>query len=391
MPPPSRIGTKQACAAMPPLLTGHRSHPRVSHASTRHPSRKSQTSQSVVHRRQTRLPLRSRAIHQTFTPPLSPLPSSDPIRSHQNRRHPSNLTPRYPLYPPYPPLTPSAPYPPLTPSAPSRTLDPISELVLIQVTGLVLRRNRQVAFVFRRWGGARAGAGRRPKGASAGVSHLRRPAHSRHHPLHVTLKIVRGVPSLRGNALFKRVRAALSSARERFGFRLVHFSVQSNHLHLIAEAADRRALSRGVQGLTIRVARAVNRQLDRKGRLFVDRYHARALKTPRACSLALRYVLLNARKHAIRNAPGQGLRGQSLRGHVGTPAAPHAGFVDACSSAPWFARFARPRELAFGAAQCRAEFLRATGLVSPVVEPRVWLLRAGLSRTRSFDLDEVPG
>jgi putative transposase len=253
-------------------------------------------------------------------------------------------------------------------------------------------RRKQLAFAFRRWGGARAGAGRRPKGASSGVSHLRRPAHSRHHPVHVTLKIVRGVPSLRGRGIFGRVQAALALARERFGFRLVHFSVQRNHVHLIAEAADRRALSRGVQGLTIRVARAVNARLDRAGRLFAERYHARALKTPRACSLAVRYVLLNVRKHADRAGALKMPRawGGGVREHVGAPGAPHVGFVDPCSSAPWFARFARPRELVFGAAQYRAKFLRATGLASPVVEPRVWLLRAGLKRTEPFDVDDVP-
>src|SRR5262245_42918634 len=240
------------------------------------------------------------------------------------------------------------------------------------------RKNEQLAFAFRRWGGARKGAGRRPKGALAGVSHLRRPAHSRHNPVHVTLKIVRGVPSLRGRGVFGRVRTALALARERFGFRLIHFSVQRDHLHLIAEAADRRALSRGVQGLTIRVARAVNRHVERKGRLFADRYHARALKTPRACSLALRYVLLNSRKHA---------RGRS---HVGAPEAPHVGFVDPCSSAAWFGGFARPRELVFGAAQCRAEFARTTGMAAPVAEPRSWLLGRGMKRAVPFDVDDVP-
>lgn len=236
----------------------------------------------------------------------------------------------------------------------------------------------QVAFTLRTWGGARAGAGRRPKGASSGVSHLRRPAHSRHHPVHVTLKIVRGVPSLRGHGLFGRVRTALALARERFGFRLVHFSVQRDHLHLIAEAADRRALSRGVQGLAIRVARAVNGWLDRRGRLFADRYHARALSTPRACSFALRYVLLNARKHAA--------RAQRVHDVRALP----AGFVDPCSSAAWFSGFARPRQLVFGAAQCRANFARSTGLDAPVVAPRIWLLCRGLKRAGPFDVDEVP-
>jgi len=82
--------------------------------------------------------------------------------------------------------------------------------------------------------------------------------------------------------LAMRVQSALAKARERFGFRLIHFSVQRDHLDLIAEASDRRALSRGVPGLTIRVARAVNRYLQRAGRLFADRYHARALRTPRS-------------------------------------------------------------------------------------------------------------
>ena len=123
----------------------------------------------------------------------------------------------------------------------------------------MVRRLRQLGFEFRARGGARAGAGRPPKGSTAGVSHLRRPAHSRHHPLHVTLRVRPGMPSLRGHVVFAQVRKALSQGKERFGFSLVHFSVQSNHLHLIAEAEDARALSRGVQGLSIRIARAVNR------------------------------------------------------------------------------------------------------------------------------------
>jgi putative transposase len=115
---------------------------------------------------------------------------------------------------------------------------------------------------------------------------LRRPGHSRHHPLHITLRVQRGLSSLRAHSLFVVVRKALAAAKQQFGFSLLHFSVQRDHLHLIAEAADRRALSRGIQGLSIRVARAVNRQLARTGRLFADRYHARALKTPREVRLA---------------------------------------------------------------------------------------------------------
>jgi REP element-mobilizing transposase RayT len=180
---------------------------------------------------------------------------------------------------------------------------------------------------------------------------------------------------LRGHSLFVAVRKALAEGKRRFGFALVHFSVQRDHLHLIAEAEHRRALSRGLQGLSIRVARAVNRHIERKGRLFADRYHARALTTPRAVRFALRYVLLNARKHS---------RGPD-------PNVP-SGFIDARSSAPWFRSFSRPEELAFGVRAARAEWLRASGSADPpVVPPLTWLLRVGQRRLARFDVDEVPG
>lgn len=181
--------------------------------------------------------------------------------------------------------------------------------------------------------------------------------------------------------VFFEVRRALGAARERFGFRLVHFSVQRDHVHLLAEAQDRRALARGVQGLSIRVARAVNRRAKRSGRVFADRYHVRALKTPREARAALVYVLMNARKHA---------RG---RGRLA------AGFADFCSSAAWFAGWRRPRELVFGLETARSrkrlphEFVGMHSGVdapAPVVPPRTWLLRVGFLRRGAIDPDEAP-
>jgi putative transposase len=137
-----------------------------------------------------------------------------------------------------------------------------------------------------------------------------------------------------------------------------------DHVHLVAEASDKRALSRGMQGLSIRVAKAINRRLRRHGKVLADRYHARALKTPREARWALRYVLNNARKHGA-DLPN--------------------GFVDACSSAPWFEGWTRPRALAFvmnGKLQARDP---------PVVPPKTWLLRVGYRRARGFDVDEAQG
>jgi REP element-mobilizing transposase RayT len=147
------------------------------------------------------------------------------------------------------------------------------------------------------WGGRRVGAGRPRQNTKHFASHARRPSHRRDHPCHVTLRLLEGVPSLRGSRLFRRLRAAFQRGRDRFGLRLVHYSVQGNHIHLIVEAQDKRALSRGMQKLTVRLARAVNRVHARRGKVFSRRYFSRPLLTPLQVRRALVYVLFNERRH----------------------------------------------------------------------------------------------
>jgi putative transposase len=132
----------------------------------------------------------------------------------------------------------------------------------------------------------------------------------------------------------------------------VHFSVQRDHVHLIVEANDATALSRGMRGLAIRCALAVNRALGRCGALWSDRYHALALSTPRMVRNALVYVLANARKHL------------KLLG------------VDPCSSARWFDGFAEARPGSPGDPPTRL--------------PRTWLLRVGWRRHGLIRRDEGP-
>jgi putative transposase len=159
-------------------------------------------------------------------------------------------------------------------------------------------RQLELTLPVRTWGGARRGAGRKPKGARALMPHTARPTHVSRHPVHVTLRVERVLPSLRTKGRFKVLRRAIRAGAVRPGFRLLHYSVQKDHLHLVVEAQDKAVLGRSLQALQVRMARAVNKLLGRKGRVFADRYHARALRTPREVRNALAYVLLNARKHA---------------------------------------------------------------------------------------------
>lgn len=112
------------------------------------------------------------------------------------------------------------------------------------------------------------------------------------------MRASRLVPSLRKQAVFLGIRRALGETA-RSWFRVVHFSVQQDHIHLIIEADDRVTLSRGMAGLSIRLARAINQVCERKGNVWRDRYHARALGSPREVRNGLVYVLLNFRKHLL--------------------------------------------------------------------------------------------
>ncbi len=159
------------------------------------------------------------------------------------------------------------------------------------------RRPAQQGLPFRTHGGKRAGAGR-PKDKSRNlVTHAIRPDVTEGTPVHVTLRVLPHVYGLRSERSFEGIANALRAARERTDFRVVHFSVQGNHVHLVVEASDRHVLSRRIKGLEISVARAMNRIMKRKGRVFADRYHMRVLSKPRDVRNVLAYVLKNRARH----------------------------------------------------------------------------------------------
>ena len=158
---------------------------------------------------------------------------------------------------------------------------------------------KQQRFQFRTWGGRRRGAGRPRKDGTSdtGVTHLVRPALTRHLPVHVTWRMRDGVWNLRSKRSFTRLATAMWRGSDRFGFRLVHYAVMGNHIHLIVEANDRRALGRGMKGLGVRIARSLNRMMERQGQVLADRYHEHILRTPTEAKTARTYLLTNAAHH----------------------------------------------------------------------------------------------
>jgi REP-associated tyrosine transposase len=167
------------------------------------------------------------------------------------------------------------------------------------------------------WGGQRSGAGRKPGPGRPRMGHDRRDTHEARHPVLLTLRAASSVPSLRSIALFNAVRESIARTRDA-AFRVLHFSVQQDHVHAIVEADDHDALTSGIRGLIIRIALAV-KVVAGVGKVWGDRYHARALTTPREVRHAIVYVLLNFRKHLRTKAD-----------------------IDPRSSGPWFDGWRRP-------------------------------------------------
>jgi len=149
------------------------------------------------------------------------------------------------------------------------------------------------------WGGARKGAGRKRKASRPQVPHEPR-AKFRKGALHVTLRMRAEVWNLRTRRCFQALRHAFEHGCNRFGVRVIHFSVQGNHIHMIVEAADPQALARAMKGLEVRMARALNMVMSRRGAVFADRYHSHLLRSPREATHAVRYVLENQVVHARR-------------------------------------------------------------------------------------------
>jgi putative transposase len=223
-----------------------------------------------------------------------------------------------------------------------------------------------------RRGGKRAGAGRPKKGERASERHKTREAFRANQPIHVVIRPIAEVGTLRGFHTYKAVREAMITTYARARIRIVHISIQGTHIHLLVEAGGRLELARGMQGFEIACAKSLNAVLSkrlgyrRRGTVFPDRYHAVIIRSPRQARGALAYVLNNWRRH----------REDRVRGA-------RQWRIDLLSSAPSFNGFkdVDPSTLRFG-----EDYLKL-----PVWEPKTWLLSIGWKKHGLISATEVPG
>ena len=229
-------------------------------------------------------------------------------------------------------------------------------------------RARQQVFGFRTHGGKRHGAGRKPKGERAEVRHESRAGIDRRTPLLVTVAFERRLGYLRRHKVLKALRSCLLQANGRFDTRFCEYSLQGDHAHFMVETTNRETLHKAMTGFSVRLARRLNKlrppAASEPRRVFRDRYHHRALTTPRAVRNGLSYVLNNSTKHA----------GQHLNRY-------QASYVDVFSSAGSFNGWKR---------QHRQFVPRAGPAETGVSLPRTWRLTTGWRKAGLIGTDESP-
>jgi len=228
--------------------------------------------------------------------------------------------------------------------------------------------------LFKQHGGKRRGAGRPPKGARAGSPHKVRPELQARYPVHVVLRVVGAVGNLRRRCVYRAVREATLTTARREEFRIVHLSIQRTHVHLLIEAKDKRTLASGMQGFQISAAKHLNAAISkgreeprRRGAVFLDRYHAVIITSPRQARHALRYVLNNFRRHQ-----------EDLVSPINTWA------IDWFSSAAMFPDWQEYGDEGF--------LWRGPDTYEPlmVYRPRTWLLREGWKKAGEISCRDVP-
>jgi putative transposase len=114
--------------------------------------------------------------------------------------------------------------------------------------------------------------------------------------MHMTVRRRDGLPSFRQQRVLELVHDLMREKNDE-AFQIVHHSIQSNHIHFISEARDRRAVTRKMHGFMVAFAKRLNALLGRRGGVWGDRYYSRDIVGSREMKNVLSYVFHSAKKH----------------------------------------------------------------------------------------------
>lgn len=136
----------------------------------------------------------------------------------------------------------------------------------------------------------------RPAKVDVGIRHIRRERFSKPTVLHLTIKVRDNKADIQNKRILKALHHAIKRGRLQ-QLKVIHYTLEYNHAHLVVEAADNRILHKGMQSLGISLAKAINKLKQLKGAVYKHRYHFRKLTSRRELKNAIHYVFRNGVKH----------------------------------------------------------------------------------------------
>ena len=136
---------------------------------------------------------------------------------------------------------------------------------------------------------------------SGRILHFRREI-STQRPMHITQRLIPGLPSLRTQHVERKVASLVVAMQER-GVTVFARCTMGTHLHLFVRAKNRRALADACRYFFGQLARFVNALWKRKGSVFGERYFSRPVRNALQIWNTLGYVLRNAANANIPLAP----------------------------------------------------------------------------------------
>ena len=157
-----------------------------------------------------------------------------------------------------------------------------------------LRKHTQLNFLNLK----RAG---RPAIHDVGIRHVKRFRLKKASSLHLTIKVRENKADIQSKRILKALHHAIKRARLK-GLKVVHYTLEYNHVHLLVESVDNKTLHKGMQAFGITIAKAINKIKRSKGAVYKNRYHLRLISSPRQLKNVLHYIFNNGVKHKRTNS-----------------------------------------------------------------------------------------
>lgn len=127
-----------------------------------------------------------------------------------------------------------------------------------------------------------------------GIRHTPREVISKPSPLHLTVKLKRA--DIQNKVVLRILKHAIYRSRLQ-GVRVVHFSLEHDHVHLYVECGNNFVLGKAMKAFGVTFVRGINKFKRSKGQLYKYRYHLRILKSAREVKNVINYILKNGIKH----------------------------------------------------------------------------------------------